>query len=232
LDDGHMKLSRGARENGQRPSVDALFRSASRTYRSRVIAVVLTGALCDGAAGVLAVKQRGGLVVVQDPETALFSSMPENALRAVRPDHCVRLSEIAGLLVRIVNEKKGMRKHKVRKLGSAMKTRNNRHSQAAPFVCPECSGPLFQDEEGPRGQLRCLVGHSFAPESLSEVHRDALERALLMTMRLLQERAGVHKHLANTRPDSADGRARERFRECAESAEKDVALLKEVLERV
>src|SRR4051794_36800844 len=49
LADGHIKLTHDARENGHRPSVDALFRSASRVYRSQVIAVVLSGALYDGA---------------------------------------------------------------------------------------------------------------------------------------------------------------------------------------
>ena len=104
LERGRVRLSRAARENNQRPSVDALFRSAAKAYRSRVIAVVLSGNLDDGAAGVCAVKERGGVVIVQNPRTAPYSSMPENALRAVQVDYCVPLAEIAGLLVKLVQE--------------------------------------------------------------------------------------------------------------------------------
>ena len=104
LQKGRVRLSEAARENNQRPSVDALFRSAAKEYHSRVIAVVLSGMLNDGAAGAFAVKERGGVVIVQDPRTALHSSMPENALRAVQVDYCVPLAEIAGLLVKLVHE--------------------------------------------------------------------------------------------------------------------------------
>ena len=106
LNDGRVVVTRGPRENRQRPSVDVLFRTAARVYRSRVVAVVLSGTLDDGAAGVFAVKQRGGMVVVQDPRTALFSSMPENALRAAEADYCVPLSEIAPTLIKLVREDK------------------------------------------------------------------------------------------------------------------------------
>ena len=104
LQGGKVKLSKAAREKNQRPSVDVLFRSAARAYGSRVMAVVLTGLLSDGAAGAWAVKDRGGVVIVQDPKTALHSSMPENALRAVQADYCVPLAEIAALLVKLVRE--------------------------------------------------------------------------------------------------------------------------------
>ena len=104
LERGRVRLSRAARENNQRSSVDALFRSAAKAYRSRVIAVVLSGNLDDGTAGVCAVKERGGVVIVQDPRTALYSPMPENALRAVQVDYCVPLAEIAGLVVKLVRE--------------------------------------------------------------------------------------------------------------------------------
>ena len=103
---------------------------------------------------------------------------------------------------------------------------------AALFTCPECSGPLFQDKDGPNGQLKCLVGHSFAPESLSEAHREALERAVLTTMRLLQERALVHQHLSDSKAKAGDSQMKQRFQECSEDAAKDVKLLREILERI
>jgi len=68
-----------------RPSVDMLFESAADVFQARLLGIILTGMGCDGAAGLKAIHQAGGLCAVQDPTIAAFPSMPEAAIASV-PD--------------------------------------------------------------------------------------------------------------------------------------------------
>ena len=99
----HTQLSVGPKINRHRPAVDPLFLSAAHEYGSRVIGVVLSGYLDDGSAGLAAIKEQGGIAIVQDPDDAVAPDMPRNALRAVDVDYCLPAAEIAPLLVKLVN---------------------------------------------------------------------------------------------------------------------------------
>jgi len=99
-----VKVVHGPKENLHRPSIDALFRSAAHWLGPRVIGVVLTGARDDGKVGMRAIKQRGGLTIVQDPQEAPFPSMPMSVIQAIRVDYSIPLHEIAPLLNKLCHE--------------------------------------------------------------------------------------------------------------------------------
>ena len=100
VEDGRIRLTRGPKEHHTRPAIDPLFRTAALDYGPRTIGVVLTGRLDDGTAGLQAIKDRGGLAVVQDPADAEHPSMPRSALQSVRVDGCVPLAELGQTLAR------------------------------------------------------------------------------------------------------------------------------------
>ena len=93
-----FSLSREAPLHHSRPSIDVLFDTAADAYGAGLAAVLLTGANHDGAAGLAAVKARGGMTLVQDPHDAQVPTMPEAALALHAPDHVLALSELRTLL--------------------------------------------------------------------------------------------------------------------------------------
>src|SRR5262245_36392606 len=102
VDDGRAYVWRGPKENQHRPAINALFRSAAVTGGGRVIGIVLSGALEDGATGLWWVKRHGGVAVIQDPADARFPDMPSAALATVQADYVLPSAAIPDLLVRLV----------------------------------------------------------------------------------------------------------------------------------
>src|SRR6266567_3004073 len=101
---GKVCVVRGPKENRHRPAIDPLFRSAALSYGPRVVGIILTGSLDDGTAGLLAVKRRGGIAIVQDPDEAFYSSMPLSALENVEVDYTLPLASIGPLLGELAKE--------------------------------------------------------------------------------------------------------------------------------
>jgi two-component system chemotaxis response regulator CheB len=99
--EGELSLSVDERVEYARPSIDVLFESAADAFPGGVIAVVLTGANADGARGARRVKERGGFVLVQDPESAESPEMPRKAIAATRVDRILPLDRIAPFLVEL-----------------------------------------------------------------------------------------------------------------------------------
>jgi two-component system, chemotaxis family, protein-glutamate methylesterase/glutaminase len=104
VENGHFALSVEERVNHARPSIDVFFQSVAHAYGDRAIGVVLTGANVDGAAGLAAIKARGGIAIVQDPGTAARRAMPEAAIAATVADAVLPLEEIAGFLFELCSQ--------------------------------------------------------------------------------------------------------------------------------
>jgi two-component system chemotaxis response regulator CheB len=219
LEDGRMRLTRGPRENGHRPAVDALFRSAAKARGPRVVGVVLSGALDDGAAGLFAIRRGGGLAVVQDPKDALYPSMPRSALREAGADHVVRAHEMGPLLAGLA--------------GLAPAGEVPRHATAgrdrhSPFSCPDCGGVLdFMSGEPMR--LECQVGHRWTARSLVDGQHDELEAALWAAYRTLVEHARLLLAMSERARARGTVKTAERYAARAEENEQRARLVRAAL---
>jgi two-component system, chemotaxis family, protein-glutamate methylesterase/glutaminase len=207
LELGQIRLTKGPKENRFRPAVDPLFRSAAYAYASRVVGVVLSGALDDGTAGLWAIKDRGGIAVVQDPADAEQPSMPSSALKNVEVDHCLPISEIPPLLVKLSQESIGEKGERPMSKELEMETRIALGADAAEldvrqlgniseFTCPDCHGSLIKINNGTLQRFRCHTGHSFGSGSLLAELTDSVEQSLWTTIRAVEERLRLLKHLA------------------------------------
>lgn len=203
-----VTLSHGPRENGHRPAVDVLFRSAARSHDGDVIAVVLSGALDDGAAGMVAVTRRGGTGIVQDFDDALHDSMPRAAQAAAGVAHIAPAKEMAALLGELLRGPRPSHPdpepERLLDMETAMADLDSRamHDHERPgrpsgFGCPDCHGALFEIEEGAMVRYRCRVGHAWSPESLIAQQGLALEGALWMALRGLEEKAALNQDLGD-----------------------------------
>lgn len=242
--DGGVLLTRGPRENGHRPAVDVLFRSAARARGARTLAVVLSGALDDGAAGAVAVASRGGRVAVQDYEEALYSSMPESAARAVGDAARLDLEGLAALIASWAVQARGAgaRAHEepvelIKEVGMARMEPEAMHDLDRPgspsgFGCPDCAGALYQLEEGNLVRYRCRVGHAWSSESLLARQTVALEGALWVALRSLEESAALNSELGERASGQGHDRTALRYQENVQEAIGAAELVRQLISQI
>jgi two-component system chemotaxis response regulator CheB len=228
--DGRVRLTGGPRENGHRPAVDPLFRSAARAHGRRVIGTVLSGALDDGAAGLRMISDAGGLALVQDPASALYSGMPEAALDHAPSARAVPLAELADAICLAVGEQledvRGDGAQRVKSMDVNELERSDadpRTGVLSSITCPECGGSLWEHDEEGLLRFRCHVGHAYSPDSLEVSQAQSLEGALWAALRSLQERAQLFRRLA--RRVGSDGRLEAK----AKAVEEHAAVLRSLL---
>jgi two-component system chemotaxis response regulator CheB len=211
---GRLSVVHGPRENGFRPAIDPLFRSAARAFGPRVIGVVLSGALDDGAYGLGVVKQLGGVAIVQQPEDALVPSMPANAIRAAEVDHVVPSADIAALIERLaggsVDEEEdedramGATEPEAQQAGREVPVGEMVRQTGPPsgLTCPDCGGALWELDEGRLVRYKCHVGHRFSAETLGAEQVSAIEGALWSAVRILEEHAELRTQLSKRAQDA------------------------------
>ncbi len=210
---GRMLVTRGPKENFSRPSIDPLFRSAALDYGPRVIGVILTGRLDDGTAGLLTIKNHGGVAVVQDPADAEVPSMPESAMRNVEVDHVVPIAEMAELLTRLSNEKipdtsEVVMRDKTQNEKTRIEVQIAADKSAfdmgvmklgvpSPYTCPDCHGVLLAIADGKIKRYRCHTGHAFTSDSLIAGVTEKIEESLWSAIRGIEESVMLLNHIGD-----------------------------------
>ena len=258
LSDGRIRLSRGPRQNGHRPAVDPLFRSAARTYGPRVVAVVLSGTLDDGAAGAERVAAHEGVVAVQDPDGASYEGMPRSAIAATGTEVVLPLRELArhvgalcgtyehpresaagvppgdadeevGDVAAEKREPPGEPADEDMLLGPRPPHQPDPRSGSV-YGCPDCGGPLYELDGATHRRYRCRVGHGWSVDGLLEQQVTAVENALWTAVRSLEERAELSGRLADTAKNRGNRLSAASFSEMGGDARNAAEVIRRLLQ--
>lgn len=219
---GKILVTKGARENRARPSIDSLFRSAAVVYRNKVIGVVLTGYLDDGTAGMEAIQRCGGVCVVQDPSDAAYPDMPQNVVNRIKVDFSVPLAEMGALLKKLMGLKPGKNIAVPEDLVVEAKVAERVLSDLSavealgdqvPFNCPGCGGVLWEIAKGSSLRYRCHTGHAYTSAVLLAEQSNKIEETLWVALRMFEERRNLLRTMSDKNrrgySPSAGGRAKE-----------------------
>lgn len=193
-------ITKGAQENRSRPAIDPLFRSAAVVFRNKLIGVLLTGYLDDGTSGLKAIKECGGVCIVQDPKDADYPDMPKNALNQLKVDYCLPISEMGGLLTQLVLRKAGkltaipkgilVEAEIAKRVLSDLPSVNALGDQV-PFNCPGCGGVLWQVDQGISLRYRCHTGHAYTSSALLAEQTKKIEETMWTALRMFEERKNL-----------------------------------------
>jgi two-component system chemotaxis response regulator CheB len=198
--DKKILLTKGAHENRSRPAIDPLFRSAAVAFGNKVIGILLTGYLDDGTSGLSAIKRCGGICIVQDPKDAQYPEMPKNALNLVKVDYCIPISEMGGVLDRLVVKKQGKAKPipkdilieaEIAKRVLSDLPSVNALGEQVPFNCPGCGGVLWKIGKGAGMRYRCHTGHAYTLAALSAEQANKIEETMWTALRMFEERKNL-----------------------------------------
>jgi len=232
-----MQLQRGPTENGHRPAVDPLFRSAAEAFGSSVVGIVLSGVLDDGTNGLLSISSRGGLTAAQSPDDALYPSMPKSAIDNVPIDIVAPADEIGRALTRLAHHRTPGRDTEPGAVADyterALEGNGALEMEGRPsrFTCPDCGGSLWDADPEEPGKFRCRVGHSWTTLGLLEQQALTLEHALWTALRALSERADLARRMRDHAARAQHGYGERLFERQLEEYEAQADIVREVLRK-
>lgn len=236
---GYLHVTHGPKENFVRPAVDPLFRTAALAYGPRVIGVVLSGMLDDGTAGLLAIKQRGGIAVCQDPADALYPEMPQNAIAQVAVDHIVPAAQMGTLLFELsqtpapdeasfpIPPELEIESRIAFGEMSSMDTMDQ-WGRRSSFTCPECGGSLWESPDKFQ-RFRCHTGHAFSRQTLMASQSTETESALWAAVRAMEENLKMAQSMAAQAREDHNPRTAEFLEAKIRRGERDLATLRAIL---
>jgi two-component system, chemotaxis family, protein-glutamate methylesterase/glutaminase len=248
--DGRIRLSRGPSENGHRPAIDPLFRSAARTWGARTVAVVLSGTGDDGTYGAAAVAARGGHVLVQHPDDALYRRMPGSVIDQVDVDQVLNAGELGPAVAELVkalaespdsaapavppSEPPDQRPVALETAMAKMEELTTEEPPTGPsdLACPSCHGALFELPGQPGPRFRFRVGHTWSPNSLLDEQPDAFESALWAALRSLEEKASLSRRMATSARVRGTTHVADRYISTAAEAEEAGKLIRTLIARL
>ena len=235
-----IHLSDGPLENGCRPAIDTLFRSAAVAYKNRAIGVLLSGYLNDGVAGLSAIQRSGGITVIQDPKDAEYADLPENALKALKPDYCVPIKEMGKIFQQIIaqplcEEVEVPEDVKAEaKITASVKSNSdhiNKIGEHVSLSCPACGGPLWKLKDDKVIRYRCHTGHSYTSEILLNNMHNELKRTLWVSLRMFEERLRLLKDMFNSFSNRGYGSLRPSYQKKIDDTEKHINRLRALIYR-
>jgi two-component system chemotaxis response regulator CheB len=241
LEADRLALGCGPRENNARPAIDPMLRSAAVCCGFRSVGVVLTGTLGDGASGLWALDQCGGLTVVQDPKDAAFAEMPLTALNRANPDHVVGLAALPALLESLVHMSAGepvpasrtvRYEVEIAKTGRSSMNDMDSLGRRSVLACPDCGGVMWEIDEGEATRYRCHVGHTYTAELMSLALDEGLRRALASALRALEERGALARKLHRQAVNSGHRLLAENWADKAREFDRETEIIRDSIRRV
>jgi two-component system chemotaxis response regulator CheB len=220
FDDGRMRVAQGPMENNHRPSIDVLFRSAAMNFNSAACAVLLSGTLDDGAAGIVAIHDAGGATLVQDPDDAQFPDMPLNAIATGAVDGVYAAEGLFGAVCAWLSRPV----HALHP--QEVETDERDDGKPSVFTCPDCGGTLWELDEGGVLRFRCRTGHAFNAVSMLSAYDDNIESVLWTSIRALEERRDLLRRLARRSMRNEQHVTQRRYDKLALEVEHDLERLR------
>lgn len=217
--DGSLLVTKGAQENRSRPAIDPLFRSAAASFGNKTIGILLTGYLDDGTAGIITIQRCGGISIIQDPADADYPDMPTNALNQMKPDYCVPITEMGGILSTLMIRKSTKQltipEDIVKEVKIAQRVLSdlpsvNSLGEQVPFNCPGCGGVLWKMDKGSALRYRCHTGHSYTAAALLAEQTEKIEETMWTALRMFEERKNLLTTIANGQKGAMAHSANER----------------------